>query len=95
MFINNVTIKKESLHNLKLLNDYDLIFKTDKDEIKNQMNRIILACKKQLSDKDIFFEHIIGLVQKMQQQNFSKLIDLYHIKYGISIDPNLQEQQQE
>ena len=57
--------------------------KTDEKEIY----RILLASKNQLSDEDIFFGHIIELIQK--KTNFSELIDLCHIRCGIPVNPQL------
>ena len=57
--------------------------KTDEKEIY----RILLASKNQLSDEDIFFGHIIELIQK--KTNFSELIDLCQIRCGIPVNPQL------
>ena len=57
--------------------------KTDEKEIY----RILLASKNQLSDEDIFFGHIIELIEK--KTNFSELIDLCHIRCGIPVNPQL------
>ena len=64
----------------KILNN-----KSDEKEIY----RILLASKNQLSDEDIFFGHIIELIHKKDQTNFSELIDLCHIRCGIPVNPQL------
>ena len=58
--------------------------KTDEKEIY----KILLASKNQLSDEDIFFGHIIELIQK-KTTKFSELIDLCHIRCGIPVNPQL------
>jgi len=50
---------------------------------------ILLASKNQLSDEDIFFGHIIELIDKKSDKNFSNLIDLCHIRCGIPVNPQL------
>ena len=62
----------------KILNN-----KSDEKEIY----RILLASKNQLSDEDIFFGHIIELIQK--KTKFEELIDLCHIRCGIPVNPQL------
>ena len=57
--------------------------KTDEKEIY----RILLASKNQLSDEDIFFGHIIELIQKKTDSKFADLIDLCHIRCGIPVNP--------
>ena len=64
----------------KILNN-----KSDEKEIY----RILLASKNQLSDEDIFFGHIIELIEKKASLNFSDLIDLCHIRCGIPVNPQL------
>ena len=59
--------------------------KTDEKEIY----RILLASKNQLSDEDIFFGHIIELIEKKASSNFADLIDLCHIRCGIPVNPQL------
>ena len=59
--------------------------KTDEKEIY----RILLASKNQLSDEDIFFGHIIELIQKKTDSKFADLIDLCHIRCGIPVNPQL------
>ena len=61
------------------------ILKNKADE--KEIYRILLASKNQLSDEDIFFGHIIELIQK--KTNFSELIDLCHIRCGIPVNPQL------
>ena len=61
------------------------ILKNKSDE--KEIYRILLASKNQLSDEDIFFGHIIELIQK--KNNFAELIDLCHIRCGIPVSPQL------
>ena len=63
------------------------ILKNKSDE--KEIYRILLASKNQLSDEDIFFGHIIELIQKKASSNFSELIDLCHIRCGIPVNPQL------
>ena len=63
------------------------ILKNKSDE--KEIYRILLASKNQLSDEDIFFGHIIELIQKKATNNFSELIDLCHIRCGIPVNPQL------
>ena len=63
------------------------ILKNKSDE--KEIYRILLASKNQLSDEDIFFGHIIELIQKNSTSNFSELIDLCHIRCGIPVNPQL------
>ena len=63
------------------------ILKNKIDE--KEIYRILLASKNQLSDEDIFFGHIIELIDKKSDKNFSNLIDLCHIRCGIPVNPQL------
>ena len=63
------------------------ILKNKIDE--KEIYRILLASKNQLSDEDIFFGHIIELIDKKINKNFSDLIDLCHIRCGIPVNPQL------
>ena len=63
------------------------ILKNKSDE--KEIYRILLASKNQLSDEDIFFGHIIELIQKNASSNFADLIDLCHIRCGIPVNPQL------
>ena len=63
------------------------ILKNKSDE--KEIYRILLASKNQLSDEDIFFGHIIELIQKKASSNFAELIDLCHIRCGIPVNPQL------
>ena len=122
----NVAIKKgKSSQDEKVKLLCDLMFKSDKDEIKflvrslqkslkigasfktilsafsraiykilkkksldeKEIYKILLQSKNQLSDEDIFFGHIIQLLEK--NQNFSDLINLCHIRCGIPVNPQL------
>ena len=56
---------------------------------EKEIYRILLASKNQLSDEDIFFGHIIELIDKKKDKNFSDLIDLCHIRCGIPVNPQL------
>ena len=56
---------------------------------EKEIYRILLASKNQLSDEDIFFGHIIELIEKKSNKNFSDLIDLCHIRCGIPVNPQL------
>ena len=56
---------------------------------EKEIYRILLASKNQLSDEDIFFGHIIELIDKKANKNFSDLIDLCHIRCGIPVNPQL------
>ena len=56
---------------------------------EKEIYRILLASKNQLSDEDIFFGHIIELIDKKNEKNFSDLIDLCHIRCGIPVNPQL------
>ena len=56
---------------------------------EKEIYRILLASKNQLSDEDIFFGHIIELIQKKNEKNFSDLINLCHIRCGIPVNPQL------
>ena len=63
------------------------ILKNKLDE--KEIYRILLASKNQLSDEDIFFGHIIELIEKKKDKNFADLIDLCHIRCGIPVNPQL------
>ena len=56
---------------------------------EKEIYRILLASKNQLSDEDIFFGHVIELIDKKKEKNFSDLIDLCHIRCGIPVNPQL------
>ena len=56
---------------------------------EKEIYRILLASKNQLSDEDIFFNHIIELIQKKATSKFIELIDLCHIRCGIPVNPQL------
>ena len=55
---------------------------------EKEIYRILLASKNQLSDEDIFFGHVIELIQK-KSTKFIDLIDLCHIRCGIPVNPQL------
>jgi DNA ligase-1 len=63
------------------------IIKNKSDE--KEIYSILLASKNQLSDEDIFFGHMIELIQKNATTNFSELIELCHIRCGIPVNPQL------
>ena len=56
---------------------------------EKEIYRILLASKNQLSDEDIFFNHIIELIQKKATSKFIELIDLCHIRCGVPVNPQL------
>ena len=61
------------------------LYKGKLDE--KEIYKILLMSKNQLSDEDIYFNHIIDLIHS--QDNFNKLVDLCHIRPGIPINPQL------
>ena len=63
------------------------LLKNNLDE--KEIYKILLASKNQLSDEDIFFGHIIELIDKKNSKNFSDLTDLCHIRCGIPVNPQL------
>ena len=61
------------------------LYKGKLDE--KEIYKILLMSKNQLSDEDIYFNHIIDLIHS--QDNFNKLVDLCHIRPGIPVNPQL------
>ena len=61
------------------------LYKGKLDE--KEIYKILLMSKNQLSDEDIFFNHIINLINT--QDNFNKLVELCHITPGIPVSPQL------
>ena len=61
------------------------LYKGKLDE--KEIYKILLMSKNQLSDEDIFFNHIINLINT--QDNFNKLVELCHITPGIPVNPQL------
>ena len=61
------------------------LYKGKLDE--KEIYKILLMSKNQLSDEDIFFNHIINLINS--QDNFNKLVELCHITPGIPVSPQL------